>query len=185
MYARLHVRAPRGPPQHHLNDLLRARLPFRVAQHARTAEVTPVAKRVRQPLRQRHVPQPTALRHRHVTLPLGTSHAQLPLVEIDVRPLQRHDLAASQPSLPAKEHGQVRLRFRSRRFDEPFVLVEIVEGGRTLRRAEQPNRARHPLDHAPLHRGLQDDAQPGQHVCSPSSAIAPSVPPSTAAPLRC
>ena len=39
-----------GPSQHHLDDHLRERLSFPVAQHARAAEVAGVAKRVGQPL---------------------------------------------------------------------------------------------------------------------------------------
>jgi len=61
-----------------------------------------------------------------MAFPLGPSYAELPLVEIDVGPLERHDLAASQPGFATEQDSEVRLRFRSRGFDEPFVLVEIV-----------------------------------------------------------
>jgi hypothetical protein len=81
-----------------------------------------------------------------------------------VRPLERHDLAASQAGLTAKEHGLVGLRFRSRGFYKSFVLVEIIEARGALPRAEQPDRGRHPIDHAPLYRRLQDHAQRRQHI---------------------
>jgi hypothetical protein len=71
--ARLYVRAPCGSSQHHLDDLLRQRLPFSVAQHSCAAKVTRLSQRISQPSGRRNVPQPAALRHRHVTLPLGSS----------------------------------------------------------------------------------------------------------------
>jgi hypothetical protein len=54
----------------------------------------------------RLAPQAPAFRHRHVALPLGTCHGQLPFGEVDVGPLERHDLAASQPRLAAQQDDQ-------------------------------------------------------------------------------
>ena len=52
-----------------------------------------------QALCERHMSQPPAFRYRDVTFPLRASHAELPFVQIDVGPLQRHDFAASQSRL--------------------------------------------------------------------------------------
>ena len=103
--AGLHVRAPCGAPQHHLNDFLLERFSFRIAQHSRTAEVSRVTQCVSQTLREWNIPQPIALRHGHVTFPLGASHAQLSLVEIDIRPLGYRRICASFDDLPGESRG--------------------------------------------------------------------------------
>ena len=103
--------ARRGDSPHQpLNDLLRERLPFLVADHPRAAHMSRVPQGVGQALGQRHVPQPSALRDRHVSFPVGPRHAELPFLEIHVSPLQGHDFAASQSRFAAQQRDQTSQR---------------------------------------------------------------------------
>ena len=91
----------------HLHDLLRQRLTVRfhrAPEHR--ADAVPLQRR-RQPLGQRHVAKPAAFRA--VTCPFQSDRcdAQLPLVQVDVGPLERHDLAAAQSGLAAKQHNEL------------------------------------------------------------------------------
>jgi hypothetical protein len=87
-----------------------------------------LTKRCCQADRHRDVPETAALRHRHVTLRLRALYANLPFLQIYITPLEGHHLATPKASVPTQEHDQVRIRIqRSCGFDQPFVLVEIVE----------------------------------------------------------
>ncbi|HYT69422.1 MAG TPA: hypothetical protein VEL51_23590 [Vicinamibacterales bacterium] len=59
-----------------------------------------IAGRGRESDRERHIPQPAALRCRHLAVPIGPLDADLPLAEIDVSPLERDHLAALKARLP-------------------------------------------------------------------------------------
>jgi hypothetical protein len=79
----------------------------------------------------------------------------LPIQEIEIRPFERDHLAAAQTRLTAQEHEEVGAHVEeTSRFDEPFVLIEVVERGRSLRDRQELDRTRHPLDHLPLDRLL-------------------------------
>ena len=90
---------PKSHPHGHLHLLLRQRLPFRIAENAGTLEVPRLLQRVSQAPCEQHVPHSPAFGGRDVALPLGTCDRELPLAEVDVRPLQRHHLPASPPSI--------------------------------------------------------------------------------------
>ena len=47
---------------------------------------------------------------------------------------------------------------------EPFVVGNIMKGRFTPGNPHEPSRARHLIDHVPLHRGLQQHVQHRQHV---------------------
>jgi hypothetical protein len=57
------------------------------------AECTPES------VRQRHMPKPPAFWNSDVAFPLGALHAQLPLVEINVTPLECHHFATPKSRL--------------------------------------------------------------------------------------
>jgi hypothetical protein len=60
------------------------------------------------------VPDAAALRHRDVSLPFGLRHTQLPLLQIDIPPFERHDLAAVFGALRSViEQGPRSIRFHS------------------------------------------------------------------------
>jgi hypothetical protein len=87
------------------------------------------------------------------------------LLEIDVGPAQRHHLAAAQTGLAAKQRYQrCFYRLMSGRIEQPFVLVEVEEPGGRSRHFQQPNRARHLRQFAPLDRLLQERVQHRQNV---------------------
>jgi hypothetical protein len=69
-----------------------------------------VAQRRGQTERQRHVPQPPALGDRHLTVPIGALDAELSFAEIDVSPLERDHLVASQSGFAAQEQDRRRRR---------------------------------------------------------------------------
>ena len=97
----------------HLHDLLRQRLPLLVAEHARALGDAA-------PLRAPPPAAPSSARGAGarpsvaVTWPFQSDRAtrELPLRQVDVRPLQRHDLAAPQPGFAAEQHDQMRRRRR-------------------------------------------------------------------------
>jgi hypothetical protein len=60
-----------------LNDLLRERLAVGTAEHPRAPQVSRAPQRIRQPSRQRHVPDPAALGHRHEAPPFSLGDAEL------------------------------------------------------------------------------------------------------------
>ncbi len=66
-----------------------------------------IAERGRESERERHIPQPSALRCRHLAVPVGPLDADLPLAEIDVSPLERNHLAAPKARLPTQKHDEV------------------------------------------------------------------------------
>jgi hypothetical protein len=67
-----------------------------------------LAKRRGQSNRERHIAQPSTFGHRDVTFPVRALHAQLPLVQIDIAPLQRHHLATPQSGVASQEHDEMR-----------------------------------------------------------------------------
>ena len=82
-----------------------------------------VAKRRGQPDRERQVPKSSALRDGHMTLPVRTLHAELPLLEVDVAPFERHHLAAPQARVAAQKHNELRRSIECLRgSDQPLVL---------------------------------------------------------------
>ena len=90
-------------------------------------------QRVSQAPCERHVPHSPALGGRDVALPLGTRDRELPLAEVDVRPLQRHHLPASQPRLAAEHHDQLcHPAIGLSHLQEPLVLRELMKVGAPL-----------------------------------------------------
>ena len=57
---------------------------------------------------------------------------------------------------------------------EPFVVGNIMKGRFTPGNPHEPSRARHLIDHVPLHRGLQQHVQHRQHVLTVFGAFATS-----------
>ena len=115
--------------------LLRQRLLFKDVE--RGPGDPPLPQRLRQPPGHRHVPSASALWHGHVAFPFRTCHGQLPFGEVDVGPLERDDLAASQPRLAAQQNNQDGQRFGLSHVHEPFEFVEVVEARLGLRRFQQ------------------------------------------------
>jgi len=110
-----------------LDDLLRERRTIPLSEHPRATQMSVLAQCGRQPERQRDVAKPSALRGRDVSFPVGPLHAELPFAEIDITPFERHDLAAPQPGLSAKQHDEVRAPLcRVRGCNQPLVLVEVI-----------------------------------------------------------
>src|SRR5436190_23015516 len=111
---------------------------------------------LRQPDRQRYIPQAAALRARDLPLPLRALDAELPLVEIDVAPLERHDFSTSQPGLSAEQHDQLGTPIeRPRRIDECLVRGKVVKLGCRFLRRQQSDRAARAIDDVPLDALLQ------------------------------
>ena len=99
---RFHVCASRRSPHRDLNHFLRERLSATVAEHARSAQMSRVSQCSLQPFRQGHMSQPPAFRHRYMSLLLRTCHTEVPFIQVEVGPLERHDFAASQARLAAE-----------------------------------------------------------------------------------
>src|SRR6267378_202951 len=59
-------------------------------------------------------------------VPRRSSHAQLPLGQVHVRPLQCHHLAAPESCFATDERHEISLRIASGGRYEPFVLVEVI-----------------------------------------------------------
>jgi len=69
--------------------------------------------------------------------------AQQPLTEIDICPLQRHHFTTTPTSIPAKQYDHVRLMvYLLSGFEEPLMLVEVVEARRRSGYPQQTNSAR-------------------------------------------
>ena len=112
-----------------LHDLPRERLGIVLAEHARAPQVSMLAR----------APPPvvsSAARdggaHPWASSPDRSSRTDglqsCRFAEIHVGPLQRDHLAAPQSRLTAQQRDEMGSRVESaRRFDEPFVLVEVVE----------------------------------------------------------
>jgi hypothetical protein len=83
-----YLRAPSRVPHVVLHHLLRERVPVGLAEHALAPQVSMGLKRRGEPGGQRHVAQPPALGRRHVPLPVGALHAELPLPQVHVAPLE-------------------------------------------------------------------------------------------------
>ncbi len=83
-----------------LHHLLRYCGPVALAQHTSPAQMPLLTKCSRESLAQWYVPQPSSFGGRHLALPIRTFHTQLPFVEIDVPPFERHHLAAAESSFP-------------------------------------------------------------------------------------
>ncbi|HSF18341.1 MAG TPA: hypothetical protein VLK65_22605 [Vicinamibacteria bacterium] len=82
----------------------------------------------------RDPPGTAPFRNRHLPLSIRPLHMKLTLGEVDVGPLQRHHLSATQPSVPSQEHNQPLVAHRC--LDQPFVLVEVMEVGFVWRNRE-------------------------------------------------
>jgi hypothetical protein len=80
------IRATRHSLQDVRHRVLRQRLSVLVTEHPRALQMSMGTQRVGEPLCQRHVPQPPALRCRHLTTPVIALDAHLSLVEVHVRP---------------------------------------------------------------------------------------------------
>lgn len=92
---------------------------------------------------------PASLRLGHVAPPLRPSdhHVGRTPFEIDVIPIQRHDLAAPQARLAAQQDDEMGIPVDRRRgLDEPLVLVEVVEPHLRSGDLQQPDPARHLRD---------------------------------------
>src|ERR671937_736653 len=85
------------PPHVILHDFLRQRRPVVLTQHTTPAQMTVVTESSGEPHRERHESNTSALRGRDVPFPLRALNTELPLREIDVTSLQRHDFTTPQP----------------------------------------------------------------------------------------
>jgi hypothetical protein len=65
-----------------------------------------------------------------VSFPVGSTHAQLPLIEIDVLPLERHNLAASETRVAAEQDDEVSSPIELvSRCHELLVRLEVMKTG--------------------------------------------------------
>jgi hypothetical protein len=91
--------------------------------------------------------------------PHRTLNTDLPLLKINVSPLQRCDLSTSQPGIPAQQHSQrgylIELIGGAH---QSLVILEVMEPDRGLGDRQQTNRAWHPFDHVPLNGFLEEHA---------------------------
>ena len=56
------------------------------------------------------------------------AHAKLTSAEVYVCPLKRHDFAYSETCVTSEQRDEMRLPAdRTRRFNQPFVIIEVVE----------------------------------------------------------
>jgi hypothetical protein len=70
--------------------------------------------------------------HRNVPLPLRPLHRELPFVQIEIAPLERHHLPTPEAGFTAQQHDEVGVQLRLGGFDQLLVLVEVVEPNRRL-----------------------------------------------------
>ena len=98
-------------------------------------------------------------------LPFGPQHAELPLVQVDIPPLERQDFAAAQSGVAAQQHDEMGASIeRHGGVYQPGVLVKVEKACGRLRNRQQPNYAGHSIDHVPFHRFLEQHVQHDQHV---------------------
>jgi hypothetical protein len=77
-----------------------------LTEHARAPQVPLRTERRGQASSQRHASQAAAFRRGDDAVPVRPRHADLPIDEIDVAPLERHHLADAEPGLPAEEYDE-------------------------------------------------------------------------------
>ena len=122
-------------------------------------------ERCLEPARHRHAPRTSAFGHRRLPSPLRALHRDEAEADVDVAPLQRHHLAASQPGVAAEQHHRPAAGIdQPRRLDERAVLVEVVERHRRGRHLHQLDLGRHGVDDAPAHRDLEAGVKHRQDV---------------------
>jgi hypothetical protein len=90
----LHVRPSSRPFDVVLNDLTREGTTVRSAQDARTTQMPMCAKCCRQPDGEWNVSEAASFRCRNEPVPIRVPHAELPVLEVHVLPLQCDHLAA-------------------------------------------------------------------------------------------
>ena len=122
-------------------------------------------QRARKPYRHRYDPGAAPLGQRDVAVPLGPLDHELSFRQVDIGPLQGHDLATAKPSVSTQKHGEMGLYTNKlRRLDQTLVRGEVVERRHRLGCAEQRDLARHALDHAPFDRHPKKGGQNRQDI---------------------
>ena len=104
VYPRPDIRSPSRPGNRLLHHLLSQRGPITLGEHPPATQMSVLHEHPLEPSRQGHVADPPPFGGGHLTLPVRPSHAQPPLVEIHVSPLQRHHLATAKASFPTQQH---------------------------------------------------------------------------------
>ena len=144
----------------HLHDLLRERLPVAVDRApARPRRCRCCPQRLRQPHRQRHVPQPPAFRRRHVALPLG--------------PLPRRAAASSDRR---RVHSSAIISPHRSPASPPSSTIRCVASVQSLGRLDQPLVRRRSRGTAPT-----ASASAAAGSCTASARSRPTPRPSSAA----
>ena len=145
---------PARRPLHEVPDvLLCERMTVLSAEDPRPPKVPMDRERACKPYRHRYDPGAAPLGQRHVAFPLGPLDHDLPFRQVDIGPLQGHDLATAKSGVSTQKHGEMGLwTHELRRLDQALVRGEVVERGHRLGRAEQRDLARYALDYAPFDR---------------------------------
>ena len=93
------------------------------------------------------------------------AHAKLTSAEVHVCPLKRHDFAYSETCVTSEQRDEMRLPAdRTRRFNQPFVIIEVVEACFRSADPQQFDGARKPVNDSPFDSLLQQHAEHRQDV---------------------
>ncbi len=99
-----------------------------------------------------------------MAVPIGAVDMELRLQELNVIPLEREHLAHPKTGLAAEKNEEMGIGpVRDRRIHKSLVLLEVMEGGLARRNLHELDRARHALDHVPVHRRLQHHTESREH----------------------